>query len=32
MAERVKTLVYLDAFVPGDRQSLIDLIKIALPP
>jgi pimeloyl-ACP methyl ester carboxylesterase len=30
--ERIKALVYLDAFVPGDRQSLVDLIKIALPP
>jgi pimeloyl-ACP methyl ester carboxylesterase len=29
---RVKALVYLDAFVPGNGESLIDLIEAALPP
>ena len=32
MAARIKALVYLDAFIPEDRQSLIDCIKLALPP
>jgi pimeloyl-ACP methyl ester carboxylesterase len=32
MPERIKALVYLDAFVPENRQSLVDCIKLALPP
>jgi pimeloyl-ACP methyl ester carboxylesterase len=32
LGARVKQLVYLDAFVPQDGQSLLDLVKIALPP
>jgi pimeloyl-ACP methyl ester carboxylesterase len=32
IASKVKSLVYLDAFLPESGQSLIDLIKIALPP
>jgi pimeloyl-ACP methyl ester carboxylesterase len=32
LGARVKSLVYLDAFVPEDGQSLLDLLKIALPP
>jgi pimeloyl-ACP methyl ester carboxylesterase len=31
LASRIKALVFLDAFVPESGQSLIDLIKIALP-
>lgn len=31
LGARVKSLVYLDAFVPEDGQCLIDLLKIALP-
>ena len=30
--ERIKALVYLDAFVPENGESLIDLIQKALPP
>jgi pimeloyl-ACP methyl ester carboxylesterase len=32
MAERIKSLVYLDAFVPENGDSLIGLINKALPP
>lgn len=32
LGARVRSLVYLDAFVPEDGQSLTDLIKLALPP
>ena len=32
MADRIKALVYLDAFVPENGDSLIDLINKALPP
>ncbi len=32
MAERIRSLVYLDAFVPENGESLIDLINKALPP
>ena len=32
MPERIKSLVYLDAFVPENGESLIDLINKALPP
>jgi len=32
MADRVKSLVYLDAFVPEHGDSLIDLLPKALPP
>ena len=31
MADRIKSLVYLDAFVPENGESLIDLINKALP-
>jgi hypothetical protein len=31
MAERIKSLVYLDAFVPANGDSLIGLIQKALP-
>lgn len=30
--ERIRSLVYIDAFVPGDGQSLNALIKLSLPP
>lgn len=32
LASRIKALVYLDAFVPTDGQSLVDQLKPALPP
>ncbi len=32
MADRIKALVYLDAFVPGDGESLIALLHKALEP
>ena len=32
MADRIRSLVYLDAFVPEHGESLIDLINKALPP
>jgi pimeloyl-ACP methyl ester carboxylesterase len=32
MADRIKALVYLDAFVPGDGESLIGLLHKALEP
>jgi pimeloyl-ACP methyl ester carboxylesterase len=32
MADRIKALVYLDAFVPGDGESLIALLHQALEP
>lgn len=32
LGARVRSLVYLDAFVPEDGQSLNDLVKLALPP
>lgn len=32
LAGRIKSLVYLDAFVPENGESLIDLINKALPP
>lgn len=32
MPERIKSLIYIDAFVPEHAQSLIDLLPIALPP
>ena len=32
MPERIKTLVYLDAFLPENGQSLISLLPLALPP
>jgi pimeloyl-ACP methyl ester carboxylesterase len=31
MASKIKQLIYLDAFVPEDRQSLMDLLPLALP-
>jgi pimeloyl-ACP methyl ester carboxylesterase len=31
MATSIKQLIYLDAFVPEDRQSLMDLLPLALP-
>jgi pimeloyl-ACP methyl ester carboxylesterase len=31
MADRIKSLVYIDAFVPEHEQSLIELLKISLP-
>lgn len=31
LPQRIKALVYLDAFVPAHGQSLIDLLRIALP-
>jgi len=32
MADRIRALVYLDAFVPENGESLIDLLHKALPP
>ena len=32
MADRIKALVYLDAFVPGDGESLMALLQKALEP
>lgn len=32
MADRIRSLVYLDAFVPEQGDSLIDLVNKALPP
>lgn len=32
LGARVRSLVYLDAFIPEDGQCLIDLLKLALPP
>jgi pimeloyl-ACP methyl ester carboxylesterase len=32
MPARIKSLVYIDAFVPEHEQSLMGLLKIALPP
>jgi hypothetical protein len=32
IADRIKALVYLDAFVPGDGESLIALLHKALEP
>jgi pimeloyl-ACP methyl ester carboxylesterase len=31
MADRIKSLVYIDAYVPEHEQSLIDILKISLP-
>jgi pimeloyl-ACP methyl ester carboxylesterase len=31
IASKIKQLIYLDAFVPEDRQSLMDLLPMALP-
>jgi pimeloyl-ACP methyl ester carboxylesterase len=31
MASKIKRLIYLDAFVPEDRQGLMDLLPLALP-
>jgi pimeloyl-ACP methyl ester carboxylesterase len=32
MAQRIRSLVYLDAFIPQDGDSLISLLRQALPP
>jgi pimeloyl-ACP methyl ester carboxylesterase len=31
IASKIKQLIYLDAFVPEDRQSLMDLLSLSLP-